>query len=150
VIAEFGEERHARRIAEEIDRVRRGRSIRTTTELAELVRRVVPRRRADAIDPATRTFQAIRIAVNGELDALDALLSHFESLLEPGGRFAVIAYHSLEDRRVKNAMRARAAEGDYALVTPRAVRPGPEEVLANPRSRSARLRVIRRRGGGAP
>jgi 16S rRNA (cytosine1402-N4)-methyltransferase len=149
VIAEYGEERHARRIAEEIVRIRGGRPIRTTHELAELVRRVVPRRHEDGIDSATRTFQAIRIAVNGELAALDHWLAHFDPLLSPGGRFAVISYHSLEDRRVKNAFRARAAEGDHELVTPRAVRPGAEEVARNPRARSARLRVLRRRGGRA-
>lgn len=149
VIAEYGEERHARRVADEIVRARRGRTIRTTVELAELVRRVVPRRRADAIDPATRTFQAIRIAVNGELDALDHLLAHFDPLLLPGGRFAVISYHSLEDRRVKLAFRSRGGEGDHELLTPRAIRPTSAEVARNPRSRSARLRVIARRGGGA-
>lgn len=149
VIAEYGEERHARRIAEEIVRVRGGRPIRTTQELAELVRRVVPRQRADGIDPATRTFQAIRIAVNGELAALDHWLAHFDPFLRPGGRIAMISYHSLEDRRVKNAFRARADEGDHELVTPRAVRPGADEIARNPRARSARLRVLRRRDGSA-
>lgn len=150
VIAEYGEERHARRVAEEIVRVRGGRPIRTTHELAELVRRVVPRRHTDGIDPATRTFQAIRIAVNGELAALDHLLAHYDPLLRPGGRFAVISYHSLEDRRVKNAFRARAGEGDQEILTPRAIRPDEREVAENPRSRSARLRAVRRRPRGSP
>jgi len=149
VIAEYGEERHARRIAAEIVRVRGGRPIRTTHELAELVRRVIPRRSADGIDPATRTFQAIRIAVNGELAALDHWLAHFDPFLRPGGRFAVISYHSLEDRRVKTAFRSRADEGDHELLTPRAVRPGEEEIARNPRARSARLRVLRRLAGRA-
>ena len=147
VIFEFGEDRLARKIAKEIDRVRRTRAIRTTGELAEVVRRVVPRSRADTIDPATRTFQAIRIAVNGELDALDHLLAHFDPMLRPGGRFAVIAYHSLEDRRVKEAFRIRGREGDFEILTAKPVRPTDEEVIENPRARSARLRVIRRRGG---
>lgn len=146
VIAEYGEERHARRVADEIVRERRGRPIGTTMQLAELVRRVVPRRRTDAIDPATRTFQAIRIAVNGELAALEHLLDHCDPILTPGGRFAVIAYHSLEDRRVKDAFRIRAREGTHALVTPRPVRPTDEEIARNPRARSARLRVLRRLG----
>ena len=147
VIAEYGEDRHARRIAREIDRVRRARTIGTTEELAEIVRGVVPRSRVETIDPATRTFQAIRIAVNGELDALDRLLEHFEPLLRPGGRFGVISYHSLEDRRVKEAFRLREREGDIEVVTAKPVRPSEEEVAANPRARSARLRVVRRYGG---
>ena len=147
VLREYGEERHARRIADEIVRVRRGRSIRTTGELADIVRGVVPRRRDATIDPATRTFQAIRIAVNGELDALDHLLAHFDPLLRPGGRFAILAYHSLEDRRVKDTFRTRAKEGDHELLTPKPIRPGETEIAANPRARSARLRGIRRFGG---
>jgi len=148
VIKEYGEERHAKRIAKEIDRVRRIGPLKTTGELAEAIRRVNRRGRGDAIDPATRTFQAIRIAVNGELDALEHLLEHFDPLLTPGGRLAVIAYHSLEDRRVKKSFRIRAREGDHELITAKPVRPSEEEIARNPRSRSARLRVIRRRERG--
>ena len=147
VIREFGEDRLARKIAEEIDRVRRTRPIETTGELADIVRSVVPKKRDDTIDPATRTFQAIRIAVNEEMRALDQLLAHFESWLRPGGRFAIIAYHSLEDRRVKEAFRLRGKEGEFEVLTAKPVRPTESEIAANPRARSARLRVLRRRGG---
>jgi len=147
VIAEFGEDRYARRIAQAIDRARRAGEIRGTAALAEVVRGAVPRSRNETIDPATRTFQAIRIAVNGELEVLDRWLDHFEVWLRPGGRLAVISYHSLEDRRVKEAFRLRAREGDIEVVTAKPVRPSDAEVAENPRSRSARLRVVRRRGG---
>lgn len=148
VIAEYGEERFARRVASAIDRARNAGSIDTTGELAEIVRRAVPKSRGSDKDPATRTFQAIRIAVNRELEALDHLLGRFGTLLAPGGRFAVISFHSLEDRQVKQAFRTRAQEGDYQLLTRNAVRPSPAEVSRNPRARSARLRVLRRKREG--
>ena len=141
-LREFGEERHAGRIADEI--VRR-RPIGTTHELARIVRDVVPASRDSKIDPATRTFQALRIVVNGELDELDRFLGSIELCLAPGGRVAVIAYHSLEDRRVKNAFRERADEGDYELLTKRPIRPTTGEVESNPRARSARLRGLERK-----
>lgn len=149
VIAEYGEERFARRIAQAIDRRRQSAPFETTGELADVVRGAIPAaaRRASTIDPATRTFQGIRIAVNGELDALDALLQRFDRWLAPGGRFAVLSYHSLEDRRVKQAFKERVLEGDYEALTRKAVRPTPEEIARNPRARSARLRVVKRRGG---
>ena len=95
------------------------------------------------VDSVTRTFQGLRIAVNRELEALDEFLARFDPLLAPGARFVVISYHSLEDRRTKNAFRQRAKEG-YELLTPRPVRPTSSEIAANPRARSARLRALRK------
>src|SRR5262245_33579019 len=101
LIYQFGEERHSRRIARRIVEERRTKPLTTTAELAELVRRCVPRGRGHGIDPATRTFQALRIAVNDELGALDRLLRALPEHVKPGGRVGVISFHSLEDRRVK-------------------------------------------------
>lgn len=145
VIAEYGEERYAKRVAAAIVR-ERGR-IRTTTELGEVIRAAIPAKSAakERIHPATRTFQAIRIAVNRELEALDRLLQLFPVLLRPGGRFGVISFHSLEDRRVKQAFRARVDEGSFEAVTPKPVRPSASEIESNPRARSARLRVVKRK-----
>ena len=142
VIHEFGEERHARRIARAIVDARRRARIRTTSELAEIVRRAAGRDRP-GFDPATRTFQALRIAVNDELQGLGAALRELSGCLAPGGRLAVIAFHSLEDREVKQAFRALAAEG-YRLLTKKPLRPGPAETQSNPRARSARLRGLER------
>jgi 16S rRNA (cytosine1402-N4)-methyltransferase len=142
---EYGEERHSRRIARKIVEVRRTQPIRTTEELAELVRRCVPRPRGQrhAIDPATRVFQALRIAVNDELGALERLLAQLPSCLRPGGRAVLISFHSLEDRRVKLAFRNRDI---WEVLTPKPVQAGDEEVRANPRARSARLRAARSKG----
>jgi 16S rRNA (cytosine1402-N4)-methyltransferase len=143
LISSYGEERYARRIAEAIVRERRAHPIETSAELAELIRRNVPRAPGgDRIDPATRTFQALRIAVNEELKSLDIALRRIPDCLRPGGRMAVISFHSLEDRRVKEAFR-----GDERLkvLTNRPIRPSEEEVDKNPRSRSAKLRVAERR-----
>lgn len=148
VIKEYGEERFAGRVASAIDRARRSKPIETTGELADIVRGALPRGKPQDKDPSTRTFQAIRIAINRELDALDHLLSRFGSLLAPGGRFAVISFHSLEDRRVKQAFRTRASEGDYELLTKGTVTASADEVAENPRARSARLRAIRRKREG--
>lgn len=141
-IREFGEERHAGRVARSIVSARGRSEITTTGELAAIVRKAV--RSSGKIDPATRTFQAIRIVVNREMEALDRFLSRFDPWLAPGGRLAILSYHSLEDRRVKNAFRERVSEGDHELLTPQAVRPSTEEVNSNPRARSARLRAVRR------
>jgi 16S rRNA (cytosine1402-N4)-methyltransferase len=142
----YGEERFSRRIARRIVEERRRAPLETTEQLAELVRRCVPRpprsnRRRPAIDPATRVFQALRIAVNDELDALDRLLAALPRVVRPGGRAAVISFHSLEDRRVKNAFRDKAA---WEALTKKPVQAGDEEVRANPRARSAKLRAARR------
>jgi 16S rRNA (cytosine1402-N4)-methyltransferase len=140
LIYEYGEERFSRRIARRIVEARRTRSIRTTEDLAELVRRCVPRPKGKrgAIDPATRTFQALRIAVNDELGALERLLVQLPRCLKPDGRAVLIAFHSLEDRRVKTAFRARSV---WEALTRKPVQATEEEVQANPRARSAKLRA---------
>ena len=141
-IFRFGEERHSRRIARLIVA---HRPIRTTGELAALVRRAVRARTWQRIDPATRTFQALRIWVNGELDGLDAFLREAAARLVPGGRLAVIAFHSLEDRIVKHTLRGLAgADGSLRALTKKPVVPGEDEMRRNPRARSARLRVLAR------
>ncbi len=108
-----------------------------------MVRRAAPRSRRPGLHPATRTFQALRIRVNRELDGLGEALERAASCLAPGGRMAVIAFHSLEDRASKEAFRALATRG-FRLLTKKPVRPGEDEVRANPRARSARLRALRR------
>jgi 16S rRNA (cytosine1402-N4)-methyltransferase len=148
LIYRWGEERGSRRVARSIVWARERAPLRTTTELAAAVRRALPpRRRArgrgEGIDPATRTFQALRIAVNRELEGLGPLLETVAEGLEEGGRLAVIAFHSLEDREVKQAFRALAGRG-HRLLTKKPVRPGEEEQRRNPRARSARLRAIER------
>jgi len=145
VIYRFGEERRSRAVARAIVAARRDAPIRTTARLAGIVRRVVGR--SGRIDPATRTFQAIRIWVNGELDGLDAFLHAVSSRLRAGARFAVVTFHSLEDRPVKHTFRALAAEGEaFRLLTKKSIVPGDNETRSNPRARSARLRVIERVG----
>jgi 16S rRNA (cytosine1402-N4)-methyltransferase len=132
------DERFSRRIARQIVKTRQAQPIRTARQLAEAVRRCVPRSRGHRIDPATRTFQALRIAVNDELGALDAALAQVPDCLRPGGRFAVISFHSLEDRRVKLAFRT---DPRLRPLTKKPLRPGDSELAHNPRSRSARLRA---------
>jgi len=147
LIYEYGEERFSRRIARRIVEVRRTKPVQTTEELAELVRRCVPRSRGkrSAIDPATRTFQALRIAVNDELGSLERLLEQLPHCLKPGGRAVIISFHSLEDRRVKIAFRDR---GLWEVLTPKPVQATDDEVLTNPRARSAKLRAARRQAPG--
>lgn len=142
LIFEYGEERASRRIAREIVRQRRPDVPWTADRLAQLVSRCVPRSPQHAIHPATRTFQALRIAVNGELESLELLLRDSPSLLKPGGRLGVISFHSLEDRRVKEAFRD---DPRWEVVTRKPIRPSDAEVELNPRSRTARLRVAARR-----
>ena len=141
LIYPFGEERFSRRIARRVVEARRERPITMAAELAAIVRRCVPRG-ADRIDPATRTFQALRIAVNRELESLEQALQKVPDRLKPGGRFAVISFHSLEDRRVKEAFRS---DQRLESLTKKPVRPGEAELQANPRSRSAKLRIAKRR-----
>jgi 16S rRNA (cytosine1402-N4)-methyltransferase len=153
LVSEYGEERFARRIARAI--VER-RPFATTGALAETVRGAIPVRDPSGLDPATRTFQALRIAVNEELDELDRGLAATEDVLEPGGRLAVVSFHSLEDRRVKDFLRERSGRAPQAsrhmpaapakaprfrLVTKKPIGPGEDELRRNPRARSARLRV---------
>ncbi|MDP6557110.1 MAG: 16S rRNA (cytosine(1402)-N(4))-methyltransferase RsmH [Pirellulaceae bacterium] len=141
VIYRYGEERRSRRIAKQIVARRRSQPIRTSRDLAELVRSCVPRSPNHRIDPATRTFQALRIAVNDELTALERTLQRIPPAIAEGGRLAVISFHSLEDRLVKNAFRH---DGRYMPLTKKPIRPNESELLRNPRSRSARLRVAQR------
>jgi 16S rRNA (cytosine1402-N4)-methyltransferase len=140
VIFEYGEERHARRIARAIVRARERGPIETTQELAAIVAGAVPRRRSGP-HPARRTFQAIRIEVNRELEELAASLPQAVQLLEPHGRLVVIAYHSLEDRMVK---RFTAADPRLSRLTTKPIRPSAEEIEENPRARSALLRAAER------
>jgi len=146
VIFRFGEERFARRIARSVVEARRRAPIETTGELASLVRRAMPRRGWQRIDPATRTFQALRIWVNGELDGLDRFLGDVARLLRAGARLVVIAFHSLEDRIVKHTFRALEKDGDSALriLTRRPMVPDEAEMARNPRARSAKLRAAER------
>jgi 16S rRNA (cytosine1402-N4)-methyltransferase len=146
VLARYGEERFARRIARAIVREREREPIATTGRLAEIVRRAIPVRGYHRIDPATRTFQAIRIAVNRELERLDQFLADALALLRAGGRLAVIAFHSLEDRIVKHTLRAiaQAQSLPITLLTRKPVVPDDQEIAENPRARSARLRVAER------
>jgi 16S rRNA (cytosine1402-N4)-methyltransferase len=143
LIYEFGEERRSRRIARAIVR---SRPIRTTAQLAEVISAAArPMNQAERrIHPATRTFQAIRIFVNDELQDLQALLDAAPQLLKPGGRLVIISFHSLEDRIVKDALREGVKQGHYKLLTKKPVTAGEEEIDRNPRSRSAKLRAAER------
>jgi 16S rRNA (cytosine1402-N4)-methyltransferase len=159
ILKDYGEERAAGRIARALARARARAPIETTRRLAEIVAAAAPARGPSRIHPATRSFQALRIATNRELDGLDRLLEEAARRLEPGGRIAVISFHSLEDRVVKRTLRgltrrcvcprdlpvcACGRPGVVRLVTARAVRPSAEEARRNPRSRSARLRAAER------
>jgi 16S rRNA (cytosine1402-N4)-methyltransferase len=143
LIYRYGEEPASRRIARFIVEQRRRTPIRTTGELAALVARALGGRRGK-IHPATRTFQALRIAVNDELASLAAALPQAIALLRPGGRLAVIAFHSLEDRLVKHGLRDAAHDGRVQLITRRPISADDSEIRQNPRSRSAHLRVAQR------
>ncbi len=142
IFRNYGEERYARRLARAV--FERRKALRTTRDLAALIEAVVPTRER-RLHPATRVFQALRIAVNDELGALEAALGTLPQWLAPGGRAAIIAFHSLEDRLVKRAFRDYERAGDVTVLTRKPVRPTAAEVAANPRSRSARLRVAERR-----
>ena len=142
MIYKYGEERFSRRIARQIVERRATEPIRTARQLADIVRRSVPRGRdAQRIDPATRTFQALRIAVNDELGSLEEALKNFAKCLVLGGRVAVISFHSLEDRIVKEIFRD---DPHYQALTKKPLRPTEAETARNPRSRSAKMRVARR------
>ena len=138
LIYEFGEERRSRRIARAIVRAR---PITTTAELARVVSAVAPPIKGEKIHPATRTFQAIRIRVNGELGEIQSLLRSAGSLLVPGGRVVLISFHSLEDRLVKDSFREGAQTGEWQLLTRKPVIATAAEAARNPRSRSAKLRA---------
>ena len=159
IIYRYGGERASRRVARAIVEARAEAPITRTRQLADLVRRVVPRSR-DGIDPATRTFQALRIYVNDELGELDRGLSAAETLLGPGGRLAVVSFHSLEDRTVKDFLRTRSGAAprpsrhvpgptetpppSFRLLGRGVAKPSADEIAANPRARSARLRAAER------
>jgi 16S rRNA (cytosine1402-N4)-methyltransferase len=147
LIYEFGEERRSRRIARAIVRAR---PITTTAELARVVSAAAPAMKSKGarhfIHPATRTFQALRIFVNAELEEIDALLKAAPGLFKPGGRLVVISFHSLEDRRAKDALREGAQQGIYEVLTRKPVTAEAEETDRNPRSRSAKLRAAERTG----
>jgi 16S rRNA (cytosine1402-N4)-methyltransferase len=144
IIHEYGEEPGARRIARRLVEARGRAPIATTRQLADLVASAVrPHRRSRRIHPATRTFQALRIAVNDELGSLEAALPKGAQLLAPGGRLGVIAFQSLEDRLVKSAFRRLSGAG-WQTLTRKPLRPGAEEIHSNPRARSARFRVLER------
>ena len=141
LIYEYGEERRSRRIARAIVR---GRPVTTTGQLARIAASAAPTTKQDRIHPATRTFQAIRIYVNRELDEIKALLEAAPKLLKPSGRLAVISFHSLEDRIVKDSLREGAHQGIWEILTRKPVTAGEEEIDRNPRSRSAKLRAAER------
>ncbi|MEZ6120371.1 MAG: 16S rRNA (cytosine(1402)-N(4))-methyltransferase RsmH [Pirellulaceae bacterium] len=140
LIYEFGEERLSRRIARKVVEVRRKSPIHTAAELSELLCRCVPRSK-DGLHPATRTFQALRIAVNEELKQLRIALKRLPDCLKPGGRLAIISFHSLEDRMVKNAFKE---DSRLDVLTKKPLRPSEAEVHANPRARSAKFRIAER------
>lgn len=145
IIFRYGEERLSRRIASRIVGRRAEDPITTTKELADLIwRSVPPSYRHGRIHPATRTFQALRIAVNGELVRIERAIPLVLDKLQPGGRLAIISFHSLEDRIVKHRFRETAAEGPYTVLTRKPVVPSEAEAASNPAARSAKLRVIER------
>jgi 16S rRNA (cytosine1402-N4)-methyltransferase len=144
IIREFGEERAARRIVREIVEARRRRPISTTGELRSIIERAAGTRHRAAIHPATRTFQALRIAVNHEIESLTAFLERAPRCLSASGRIAIIAYHSLEDRPVKHRFRALVQDEGFVALTRKALRPTASECAHNPRARSARLRAVAR------
>jgi 16S rRNA (cytosine1402-N4)-methyltransferase len=139
LIYEFGEERRSRKISRAIVRAR---PIRTTGELARVISSVAPAMKGDKIHPATKTFQALRIRVNRELEEIQSLLQSAGSLLKPGGRLVLISFHSLEDRLVKDAFRDGARAGVFAVLTKKPVIAEEREQMRNPRSRSAKLRAV--------
>ena len=143
LIYEYGEERRSRRIARAIVR---GRPVTTTGQLARIVASTAPPMKHEHIHPATRTFQALRIFVNRELDEIKALLEAAPRLLKPEGRLVVISFHSLEDRIAKDSLREGAKKGIWEILTRKPVTAGEEEIERNPRSRSAKLRAAERTG----
>jgi 16S rRNA (cytosine1402-N4)-methyltransferase len=158
ILQEYGEERWSGRIARRIIHVRRIQPIRTSGELARVVCEAVPRGGRSRIHPATRVFMALRIAVNDELNRLAQLLDQVPEMLNPGGRLCVLSFHSLEDRIVKQRLKAMErrtrrdpwlqnadrSEGSLKILTRKVVRPGSDEIAANPMARSTKLRAAER------
>jgi 16S rRNA (cytosine1402-N4)-methyltransferase len=149
VLYELAQERYSRRIAKKIAEARRISPITSTTTLAELVRSAIPTRGGapERIDPATRTFMALRMKVNRELENLEALLKQAPGFLRSGGRLAIVSFHSMEDRLVKQAFRSAEQTGQLKVLTKKPLTPTETELAANPRSRSAKLRVAERVSG---
>jgi len=150
IFREYGEERMPGRIARTIVEARRKRRIETTGELRALVERAIGPHRRGGVHPATRSFQAIRIAVNREIESLEKFLRDAPAMLAPGGRLVIIAYHSLEDRAVKERFRELGRRhsdqnDDYKNLTPKVIKPTQREIAENPRARSAKLRCLERR-----
>lgn len=143
MIYAYGEERRSRQIANAICKRRRKQKFKTTTDLAECISEAS---RGGKIHPATRTFQALRIAVNGELDQLKTILQNIPPLLNAGGRFGIISFHSLEDRLVKNAFKELDKQGGFEIMTKKPLIAASEEIRVNKRARSAKLRIIKKVG----
>ena len=142
ILREFGEERFAKRIAREIAKARKTKPIKSTLQLIEVIKRAVPSfYQHRKIHFATKTFQALRIAVNNELENLRIALPQAIEVLEKGGRLVVISFHSLEDRIVKNFLKEKEREGKIKILTKKPIRPSKEEIIKNPRSKSAKLRA---------
>ena len=144
IFREYGEERMPGRIARTLVEARRKHRIETTGELRMLVERALGPHRRGGVHPATRTFQALRIVVNRELESLEKFLQDAPAMLAPGGRLATIAYHSLEDRAVKERFRELGRSDDYNNLTAKVIKPTNREIIQNPRARSARLRCLER------
>jgi 16S rRNA (cytosine1402-N4)-methyltransferase len=144
IIYTYGEERASRRIAKTIVEARRRRPVETTAELRALVERALGPQRRGGVHPATRTFQALRIAVNHEMESLASFLRDAPEMLVPRGRIAIIAYHSLEDRPAKERFRALGATERFKRITTKVLKPKAGEVAGNPRARSARVRCLER------
>ncbi len=141
IFFEYGEERYAKKIAREIVAARSKRRFKTTKQLAEFVKRIVPYRRESRIHPATRVFQALRIYVNQELENIHSFLRSTSSILADQGRLVCISFHSLEDRLVKQFLHDQSGAGKFKVLTKRVVVPSDEEIQANPSARSAKLRA---------
>jgi 16S rRNA (cytosine1402-N4)-methyltransferase len=144
LIYQYGEERFSRRIARMIVRLRHDNRIETSSQLASIVRSCIPKSKTQSIDPATRTFQALRIAVNEELKWLKIAMKRLPDLIKPGGRIVVISFHSLEDRIVKQAFNENS---ELEVLTRKPIQASEAELALNPRGRSAKLRVAKRVGG---
>ncbi len=144
ILWKYGEERYSRKIAKKITETRKRKKILTTFDLARVIREAVPKHyERGRIHPATRVFQALRIFVNRELDNLEMLLKNLPRIIKPGGRAAIISFHSLEDRLVKNYFRQMAKDNQVEILTKKPITAGEDERKENPRSRSAKLRAIK-------
>ncbi len=142
ILREFGEERFAKRIAEKIAEKRKQRPIKTTFQLTEIIKQTIPKKfQKTKIHPATKTFQALRIAVNAELENLKKVMPQTLEILEQGGRLTIISFHSLEDRIVKKFFKEQNKKGLVKIITKKPIVAKEEETIKNPRSRSAKLRT---------